>query len=267
MNKRNILYIFSAIILIISVSCMNSGEPVLPALNPGSKANPDELTLSCLFPVQTGRNWTYRYRENKFSYHYNRIICDSSYLERWTVMENNRNPGNTQNYISVKREDKDNSSVINRMEYYLNNNNSFFLWYGFKDEQKHEEHSFDAKLLIFPLETNSSWTTDIPFDGSDFYVKIKGINKISTVSDVVNSPAGTFIHCVRADFTAKEKLNITGAGLSDVEGIISYWYAPNIGIVETRLFIRVKSIEKPEIDEKSEITRILESYSSQPPSP
>jgi hypothetical protein len=261
MIKRAIFYIFSTIILIISLSCMNSNDTVLPALNPGSKANPDELTLNCLFPVQVGRNWTYRYRENKFSYHYNRIICDSSSLETWKVIENNGNPGNTQNYISVKRENQNDSSVINRMEYYLNNNNSSFLWYGFKDENKNEEHSFDGKLLVFPLEINSSWTTDIPFDGSDFYVKIKGINKISTVSDVVNSPAGTFIHCVRADFTAKERLNVTGAGLSDVEGIISYWYAPNIGIVETRLFIRVKSLDRPEIDEKSEITRILERYS------
>jgi len=134
------------------------------------------------------------------------------------------------------------------------------FWTGLKDEYKSSEHLFDGKLLIYPLEVNSSWKTDMPFYGSDFYIKLSGTNKVSTVSDIVETPAGNFPHCVRIDFTVTERLNVTGTGLSDVSGVINYWYTPDIGIVKTRLFIKVESIDDNTINESSEVTRILEGY-------
>ena len=251
MYKRLSLVFILIISIFIFPSC-NDSSVGLPDFNPGDKASPDELSLNRLFPVENGRKWIYTSQETNYSYYYNRIISDDSCKEEWKVSKEDTEP------VLIKRIYEDNAGETKTSVMSLSQTQVELLWTGF--EENSDIHQFNGKLLISPLQINSSWNTLIPFEGKDFYIEIPGINRISTISDIVTTPAGTFNHCVRTDFTANERLNVSGAGLSNVNGALSYWYAPDIGIVQIRIIVKVQSIDNNTINESREIVKVLDTY-------
>lgn len=243
------------LLLISLVSCKGSNEVILSNFNSDETLKRDDLTLTGLFPANPGRTWIYQCRETNYSYYYNYILSDVTTREIWKIEKDNRENNKV---ILMKRKKDDITGYQSESELLFLTDSSELLWNRLKEEKG--DYIFNAKLLTFPLQESTSWETTIPFDGYGFYVEIPGTNKISTLSETVNIPAGTFSNCIRTDFSAQKQLQVRGAGLSDVNGTITYWYGPDIGIIKMRLLIKVESLENNTVNESTEIIKSLESY-------
>ena len=255
MFKKILFLICLLFTLSLFISC-SGGTPELPYFNTGEPATPDELKIDRLFPSQSVKQWVYNYREFKYSYYYEQVLYEFNATEKWDVLENSSEGSHT--YITI---DKYGEGYFRSSKIYFKKTPSSLHWWGIKFSYDNYIRGFEGKLLLFPVQANSSWDTIIPFESHDQYLHLgKGRNTVSTISEEVYTPAGTFSHCVRNDFTATDTQDIPDYGYSTLGFAITFWFAPDVGIVKIKSVLTIDSFNYPEKDDRFEIYRTLESY-------
>jgi len=249
---KRIFYIF---LISISLSLLNScgaAAPSLPSFNPGDSATEEELQMDRLFPTQSVKKWIYKFREVKYSSYYDMIIYEFNSTETWDVL-----PADAP-CVAI-RQSGDSYFVTTRAVY--KKTSSTLILNNLKYEYESETQGFNGMLLYLPVQLGFTWKAALPFQGHDYYLTMEdGENKISTISDIAYTPAGTFNHCVRTDFTASGTKTFIDTGSVSVSCAITTWYAPDVGIVKSKSVLNMKSIQDSSIDERIDINRELESY-------
>jgi len=251
MLKRIFHILLISISLSLLISC-DAQTPSLPAFNPGDSATEEELQIDRLFPTQSIKKWNYKFREVKYSYYYDMVIYEFNGTETWEVF-----PADPP-YVSI-RQSGQGYFVTTRAVY--KKTSSTLILNNLKYEYESDPQGFNGMLLYLPVQLGFTWKADLPFQGHDFYLTMKdGENKISTISDIAYTPAGTFSHCVRTDFTADNIKTFQDTGSASVSCAITNWYTPDIGIVKNKSVLNITSTQDTSIDEKIDINRELQSY-------
>jgi len=247
--------IFYILLILLSLSLLNSCgamAPSLPAFNPGDSATEEELQIDRLFPTQSVKKWVYNFREVKYSNYYDMIIYEFNTTETWNVL-----PADAP-YTAIRQSGQ--SYYVTTRSVYKKSSSALLL-NNLKYEYESEARGFNGMLLYLPVQLGFTWKADLPFQGHDFYLTMEdGENKISTISDITYTPAGTFNHCVRTDFTASGTKNFLDTGSVSVSCAITSWYAPDVGLVKSKSVLNMKSYQDSSIDERIDINRELESY-------
>ncbi len=247
--------IFYILLISLSLSILNScgaTAPSLPAFNTGDAATEEELQMDRLFPSQSVSKWIYRFREVKYSNYYDMIIYEFNSNETREVL-----PADAP-YVAI-RQSGDSYFATTRAVY--KKTSSTLILNNLKYEYETDTQGFNGMLLYLPVQLGFTWKADLPFQGHDYYLTMEdGENKISTISDIAYTPAGTFNHCVRTDFTASGTKTFVNTGSVSVSCAITSWYAPDVGLVKSKSVLNISSYEDSSIDERIDINRELESY-------
>ncbi|MEQ8187591.1 MAG: hypothetical protein ABRQ39_06425 [Candidatus Eremiobacterota bacterium] len=247
--------IFYILLISLSLSLLNScgaATPDLPAYNTGDAATEEELQMDRLFPSQSVSKWIYKFREVKYSNYYDMIIYEFNSNETREVLPSDAP------YVAI-RQSGEGYFVTTRAVY--KKTSSALILNNLKYEYESDLQGFNGMLLYLPVQLGFTWKADLPFQGHDYYLAMEdGENRISTISDIAYTPAGTFNHCVRTDFTASGTKNFLDTGSVSVSCAITSWYAPDVGLVKSKSVLNISSYQDSSIDERIDINRELESY-------
>ena len=237
--------------LSLLISC-DAQTPSLPAFNPGDSATEAELQIDRLFPTQSVKKWIYKFREVKYSNYYDMTIYEFNSTETWEVL-----PADAP-YVAIRQSGQ--GYFITTRAVYKKTSSTLIL-NNLKYEYESDPQGFNGMLLYLPVQLGFTWKADLPFQGHDFFLTMEdGENKISTISDIAYTPAGTFNHCVRTDFTASGIRTFQDTGSANVSCAITSWYAPDTGMVKSKSVLNITSTQDTSIDERIDINRELESY-------
>lgn len=248
-------YFFYILLISSCLSLLNSCgavAPSLPPFNPGDSATEEELQIDRLFPTQSVKKWIYKFREVKYSNYYDMTIYEFNSTETWEVL-----PADDP-YAAI-RQSGEGYFVTTRAVY--KKTSSALILNNLKYEYESDLYGFNGMLLYLPVRPGFTWKANLPFQGHNFFLTMEdGENKISTISDIAYTPAGTFNHCVRTDFTANNIKTFQDTGSVSVACAITSWYAPDTGMVKNKSVLNIKSTQDTSIDERIDINRELESY-------